>query len=69
MPSSLITFPEHNQDIAADTTFQVAITQAGMDLGSFTNAEQTYYSAPTFLNSAGLIIGHTHVTIQVYPLS
>ena len=41
MPSSLITFPEHtNQDIAADTTFQVAITQAGMDLGSFTNVSR-----------------------------
>jgi transcription initiation factor TFIID subunit 15 len=66
MPSSLITFPEHNQDIAPNTTFQIAVTQFGMQLGSFTNAEETYYSAPTFLNSDGLIIGHTHVTVQVY---
>jgi len=64
MPSSLITFPEHNQDIAADTTFQIAVTQVGMELGSFTNAQLTYYSAPTFLNNNGLIIGHTHVTVQ-----
>ena len=65
MPSSLITFPEHNQDIAANTTFQIAVTVTGMQLGSFTNAQLTYYSAPTVLNSAGLIIGHTHVTVQV----
>jgi hypothetical protein len=65
MPSSLITFPEHNQDIAANTTFQIAVTMINMQLGHFTNAEQTYYSAPTQLNSDGVCIGHTHVTVQV----
>lgn len=72
MPSSLITFPEHNQDIAADQTFNIQIITTNMELGHFTNAQLTYYSAPTRLNGAGLVIGHTHITCQVhtsrYPL-
>lgn len=64
MPSSLITFPEHNQDIAADQTFNIEIITTNMQLGHFTNAKLTYYSAPTRLNGAGLVIGHTHITCQ-----
>jgi hypothetical protein len=67
MPSSLITSPQHNEDIAADTTFNITISMTNMELGHFTNAELTYYSAPTKLNGAGLIIGHTHITCQVTP--
>jgi transcription initiation factor TFIID subunit 15 len=67
MPSSLITFPENNQDIAADQTFNIKISMTNMELGHFTNAQLTYYSAPTKLNGAGLIIGHTHITCQVSP--
>ena len=66
MPSSIITFPQHNQDIEENTTFQIAVTMTGIELGSFTNAQLTYYSAPTFLNGGGQIIGHTHVTVQVH---
>jgi len=64
MPSSLVVFPGHNEDLPANTNFTIAVTQQGMDLGFFTNAKLTYYSAPTFLNGDGLIIGHTHVTVQ-----
>src|SRR5277367_2054320 len=64
MPSSLVVFPGHNEDLPANTNFTIAVTQQGMDLGFFTNAKLTYYSAPTFLNDEGLIIGHTHVTVQ-----
>jgi transcription initiation factor TFIID subunit 15 len=64
MPSSLVAFPGHNEDLPANTNFTIAVTQQGMDLGFFTNAKLTYYSAPTFLNGDGLIIGHTHVTVQ-----
>jgi transcription initiation factor TFIID subunit 15 len=65
MPSSLITSPQHNEDIAADQTFNIQISMTNMELGHFTNAQLTYYSAPTKLNGAGLIIGHTHITCQV----
>jgi transcription initiation factor TFIID subunit 15 len=64
MPSSMITFPQHNQDLGVNQTFQVAISVNNMELGFFTNAQQTYYSAPTELNGDGLIKGHTHITIQ-----
>lgn len=67
MPSSLITSPQHNEDIAADTTFNITISMTNMELGHFTNAQLTYYSAPTKLNGAGLVIGHTHITCQVTP--
>jgi transcription initiation factor TFIID subunit 15 len=68
MPSSLITFPEHNQDITPNTSFDITIKTTNMELGHFTNAQLTYYSAPTRLNGAGLIIGHTHITCQVTSL-
>jgi transcription initiation factor TFIID subunit 15 len=64
MPSSLVTFPGNNQDLAENTTFQIVVNTIGMNLGHFTNAKATYYSAPTFLDDNGLIIGHTHVTVQ-----
>jgi len=32
--------------------------------GNFVNALENYYSAPQFLNDQGLIIGHSHVTID-----
>jgi transcription initiation factor TFIID subunit 15 len=64
MPSSLITSPENNQDLAENTTFQITVNTINMDLGHFTNAKTTYYSAPTFLDNNGNVIGHTHVTVQ-----
>ena len=63
--SSIITFPQHNQDVAENTTFKIAVTVSGMELGRFTNAESTYYSAPTFLNSAGQIIGQSEEARKV----
>jgi transcription initiation factor TFIID subunit 15 len=65
MPSSMITFPQHNQDIAANQTFNITTTLINLQAGDFTNAELTYYSAPTKLNAQGLVVGHTHVTVQV----
>jgi len=35
-----------------------------LQAGSFTNPDSTYYTAPQQLNGQGLIIGHTHVTVQ-----
>ena len=64
MPSSMITFPANNQDLPENTSFQIVVNTVGMNLGHFTNAKLTYYSAPTFLDNNGIIIGHTHVTVQ-----
>ena len=63
MVSTIITSPTPGQDIAANTDFKVTLQLSGLDVGHFTNAATTYYSAPQDL-AGGLIIGHTHVTIQ-----
>lgn len=35
-----------------------------LQTGNFVNAESNYYSAPQQVNSAGNIIGHSHVVIE-----
>lgn len=64
MVGTVITNPKHNDNIAADTTFDITLSVSNMQLGSFTNATSTYYAAPQRLNGQGKIIGHTHVTVQ-----
>ncbi|KAB5517302.1 hypothetical protein GE09DRAFT_979176, partial [Coniochaeta sp. 2T2.1] len=64
MVSTKITNPKNNDKITEKTTFNIAVTINNMQLGSFTNAQNTYYSAPQQLDGAGQVIGHTHVTIQ-----
>jgi hypothetical protein len=64
MVSSIIIFPPTGgQAIASDTTFNITVQTANIAAGSFTNADATYYAAPQFL-SGGIIVGHTHVTVQ-----
>jgi len=55
--------PTGGQAIASDTTFNITLQVANLVAGSFTNADATYYAAPQFL-SGGVIVGHTHVTVQ-----
>ena len=64
MVSAVITNPQNGQDVQASTTFQIEVQLQNMQLGAFTNAQNTYYSAPQDLNGQGQIIGHTHVTVQ-----
>ena len=47
-----------------DENCQGQIQCANFAPGTFTNADNTYYSAPQDLDGSGNIIGHTHVTIQ-----
>lgn len=64
MVSAVITFPEHaSATIESDTTFNITVQVANLVAGSFTNADATYYSAPQFLQG-GIVVGHTHVTVQ-----
>jgi len=64
MVSSIITFPTTGgTEIQSDTTFNITVQMANLVAGSFTNADATYYAAPQFLQG-GLIVGHTHVTVQ-----
>ena len=64
MISSIILFPSNDQTIESGTDFTIQVQVNGLQAGSFTNAQATYYSAPQALNGAGNVIGHTHVTVQ-----
>ncbi|KAK7456368.1 hypothetical protein VKT23_010616 [Stygiomarasmius scandens] len=64
MPSSKFVFPKNNDVLAANQSFTVQMAVRNIQLGNFVNALENYYSAPQFLNDQGLIIGHSHVTID-----
>ncbi|TAQ86334.1 hypothetical protein B7494_g5339 [Chlorociboria aeruginascens] len=64
MVSSIILFPEPaSKNIQADTTFNITVQMSNLVAGFFTNADATYYAAPQTLQG-GLVVGHTHVTVQ-----
>ncbi|KAF7952336.1 uncharacterized protein EAE97_001833 [Botrytis byssoidea] len=65
MMSSIITFPlAGSATIKSDTTFNITVQMSNITPGSFSNADSTYFSAPQQLDSSGIVIGHTHVTVQ-----
>ncbi|KAF8459482.1 hypothetical protein BGX38DRAFT_1248019 [Terfezia claveryi] len=63
MVSTIIVSPQSGQNIAANTEFNVVLQVANLEAGTFTNPDNTYYSAPQTLKN-GRIVGRTHVTIQ-----
>jgi hypothetical protein len=63
MVSSMITFPQTGSQIPSDTSFTITVQMANIVAGSFTDADATYYAGPQFLQN-GVIVGHTHVTVQ-----
>src|SRR3569833_1889051 len=64
MVSSIILFPQNGQSIPAGQDFNITVQMSNIQAGTFTNPVSTYYSAPQRLNDQGIIIGHTHVTVQ-----
>ncbi|KAI0487309.1 hypothetical protein F4859DRAFT_250410 [Xylaria cf. heliscus] len=64
MVSSVFVSPQNGDNIAANQDFQIQIQMANFAPGTFTNADNTYYTAPQDLDGSGNIIGHTHVTVQ-----
>ncbi|KAK0729915.1 hypothetical protein B0H67DRAFT_476406 [Lasiosphaeris hirsuta] len=64
MVSTVILNPKNGDNLDVGTTFTIQLNVANVQLGAFTNATSTYYSAPQDLNGGGTIIGHTHVTVQ-----
>ena len=65
MTSSTIIFPptQAGAVVQSDTTFNITVQMANLVAGSFTNADATYFAAPQAL-SGGVVVGHTHVTVQ-----
>lgn len=64
MISSIIQNPQPGQTIQENETFDIVVNTQNLAAGSFTNPQETYYSAPQDLDGQGRIIGHTHVTVQ-----
>ncbi|KAI0835393.1 hypothetical protein F5Y06DRAFT_299538 [Hypoxylon sp. FL0890] len=64
MVSSILINPQHNDNLQANQDFNIQVQVQNFAPGTFTNADNTYYSAPQDLDSSGNIIGHTHVTVQ-----
>jgi transcription initiation factor TFIID subunit 15 len=66
MVSTILLSPQHNENIPkAHQDFDIVLAINNLAAGQFTNPDSTYYSAPQQLNEDGLILGHSHVTIQV----
>lgn len=64
MVSTIITNPVPGDDLDEDTDFTVDCQIDNLAAGSFTNPDNTYYSAPQAVDNSGTIVGHTHITIQ-----
>ncbi|KAG1908614.1 uncharacterized protein F5891DRAFT_994182 [Suillus fuscotomentosus] len=64
MPSAKFTNPKNLDVIPPNQAFTVSLAIQGMQTGSFTNAQQSYFSAPQQLNAQGQIQGHSHIVIE-----
>jgi hypothetical protein len=56
--------PKNLDTIASGQTFTIVLQVQGMQLGTFTNAQKTYFANPQKLNADGQIIGHTHIVVE-----
>lgn len=64
IPSSKFQDPVNLQDLTPNTAFNVTLGVKNIQLGTFTNAAQTYFGNPQTLNAQGQIIGHQHIVIE-----
>ncbi|KAJ7322851.1 hypothetical protein DFH08DRAFT_712343, partial [Mycena albidolilacea] len=64
MPSSKFQSPKNLDTIASGQTFTITLATQGIQLGTFTNAQKTYFANPQKLNAQGQIIGHTHIVVE-----
>ncbi|KAK7064764.1 hypothetical protein R3P38DRAFT_57447 [Favolaschia claudopus] len=64
MPSSKFQFPKNLDTIPANQDFDIILATKNIQLGTFTNAQKTYFANPQKLNGQGQIIGHTHIVME-----
>jgi len=63
-PSAKFVSPANLATIAANKAFTVQLGVINMETGNFVNPATNYYSAPQQLNGQGVIVAHSHITIQ-----
>ncbi|KIJ45241.1 hypothetical protein M422DRAFT_30097 [Sphaerobolus stellatus SS14] len=64
MPASKFQVPTNLQNYGVNQTFTITMSIINMQTGAFTNPNENYFAAPQQLNTAGQIIGHSHVVVQ-----
>jgi cell division septation protein DedD len=64
MPSAKFQFPSNFGTIPANQAFTITMNINNLETGNFVNAEANYFAAPQQLNSAGQIVGHSHVVVE-----
>lgn len=67
-PRSKFVFPKNgDESLVENQAFTVQMKILNLITGNFVNAQSNYYSAPQQVNDQGILIGHSHVTIQAIP--
>jgi len=64
MTSTIIVVPKPGQEIPANKTFTIRILMSKIDLGNFADPRTQYYLFSQQLSKEGVIMGHSHVSIQ-----
>ncbi|OSX68001.1 hypothetical protein POSPLADRAFT_1043166 [Postia placenta MAD-698-R-SB12] len=64
MPASKFIFPANGATIPANKNFTIQMAIENLETGNFVNPDTNFFAAPQQVNSAGDIVGHSHVVIQ-----
>jgi LysM repeat protein len=65
MPSSKFVFPENfSSDLNENQPFTISMQIKNVQSGNFVNPATNYYAAPQQVNDQGVVIGHSHVTVE-----
>lgn len=64
MPSAKIFNPPNFGTIKAGQSFTFSINVRNMQTGNFVNAQQNYFAAPQQVNNQGILIAHSHITVN-----
>jgi len=65
MPSSKFVFPENfSEDLNENQPFTISMAIKNVQSGNFVNPATNYYAAPQQVNDQGIVIGHSHVTVE-----
>ncbi|KAI9089642.1 hypothetical protein DFS34DRAFT_638984 [Phlyctochytrium arcticum] len=64
MISALIIAPQNAASVSAKDNLTVSVDLRNLDTGFFADPQAKYYLQPQTLNGAGVVQGHSHITIQ-----
>ncbi|CAG8581457.1 10876_t:CDS:2, partial [Racocetra persica] len=65
MPSTLILLPPNEATFIANQTFSVTVKITNLVTGYISNPLSDYYLSPQTLNDDGVVLGHSHIVVQL----